>query len=175
MLRWKNRKKMSVGTAAMADAASTRFCWVVLAASKMPTFRVSRFGLYPYSTSSGHRKSFQTATSEKIETTPMIGREMGSTTERRVRSGDAPSMAAAARSSVGIESKNRLSRKMLNALATEGSQIASGDPIRFRCRIGRADEGTDWGASSTVDGIIKVASISAKMRLPSTGRSRDSE
>ena len=37
-----------MGTAAMADAASTRFCGVVLAASKMPTFSVSLFGLYPY-------------------------------------------------------------------------------------------------------------------------------
>ena len=31
---------MSVGTAAMAEAASIRFCEVVLAASKMPTFSV---------------------------------------------------------------------------------------------------------------------------------------
>src|SRR5712671_7698750 len=83
ILRWKTRKNTSVGTAAIAEAASTRFCGVVLAASKIPTFSVSRFGLYPYSTSSGQRKSFQTATSPKIETTPMIGREIGSTTERR--------------------------------------------------------------------------------------------
>src|SRR5258708_686202 len=122
----------------MADAASTRFCGVVLEASKMPTFKVSRLGLYPYWTSSGHRKSFHTATREKIDTTPRIGREIGSTTERRVRSGDAPSIAAAASRSDGIESKNRLSRKILKALATEGSQMASGQPIRFSCRSGRS-------------------------------------
>ena len=84
-------------------------------------------------------------------------------------------MAAASSSSSGIESKNRLSRKMLNALATDGSQIASGVPIRFRCRIGRSATVTYCGTTSTVAGIIRVASISAKMRLPSTGRSLDSE
>ena len=115
------------------------------------------------------------ATRAKIETTPMIGREIGSTTEHRVRSGDAPSMAAAASSSPGIESKNRLSRKMLKALATEGSQIASGVPIRFRCSSGRSGTVRYCGTSSTVAGIISVASISAKMTLPSTGRSLDSE
>jgi len=36
-----------------------------------------------------------------------------------------------------MESKNRLSRKMLNALATDGSQIASGEPTRFQCTNGR--------------------------------------
>jgi hypothetical protein len=143
---------------------------VVLEASKMPTLRVSRLGLYPYSTSSGHRKSFQTATSPKIETTPMIGREIGSTTERRVRSEDAPSIAAAARSSFGIESKKRLSRKMLKALATEGSQIASGEPIRSRCRIGRSATVTYCGTSRTVDGIINVASISANLNSSSAAR-----
>ena len=105
----------------------------------------------------------------------MIGREIGSTTERRVRSGDAPSIAAADSRSPGIESKNRLSRKILKALATEGSQIASGEPIRFRCRSGRSETVTYCGTTSTVAGIISVASISAKMTLPSTGRSRDSE
>jgi hypothetical protein len=34
---------------------------------------------------------------------------------------------------------------------------------------------TYCGTTSTVAGIISVASISAKMTLPSTGRSRDSE
>src|ERR1700755_3598514 len=153
MLRWKTRKNTSVGTAAIAEAASTRFCGVVLAASKMPTFRVSRFGVYPYSTSSGHRKSFHTATREKIETTPMIGREIGSTTERRVRSGDAPSTAPADTRTPGIESKNRLSRKMLKALATEGSQMASGEPIRVRCRSGRAAMVTHCGTASTLGGV----------------------
>src|SRR6185437_16227128 len=45
ILRWKTRKNTSVGTAAIAEAASTRFCGVVLEASKMPTLSVSRFGL----------------------------------------------------------------------------------------------------------------------------------
>ena len=44
MLRWKIRKKMSVGTAAIADAASTRFCGVVLGRLQMPTFSVSLAG-----------------------------------------------------------------------------------------------------------------------------------
>src|ERR1700691_6635907 len=141
----------------------------------MPTFSVSRLGLYPYSTSSGQRKSFQTATSAKIETTARIGREIGSTTERNVRSGEAPSIAAACSSSVGTESKNRLSRKILKALATEGSQMAAGEPIRFRCRIGRFATVMYCGTSRTVDGIISVASISAKMSLPPAGRRLDSE
>src|SRR6202035_4480408 len=95
-------------------------------------------GVYPYSTSSGQRKSFQTATRLKIETTAMIGRDMGSTIFHRTISRDAPSTEAASMYSVGIESKNRLSRKMLNALATDGSQMAAGEPIRFRCRRGRS-------------------------------------
>src|SRR5207244_2584001 len=68
-------------------------------------------------------------------------------------------IAAAASRSPGIESKNRLSRKMLKALATEGSQIASGEPIRFRCRSGRSDTVTYCGTSSTVAGIISVATV----------------
>src|SRR6202044_1836494 len=79
MLRWKIRKKIRVGTAAMAEAAMTRFTGVVWAAWVIPTLSVSRVGLYPPSTSSGHRKSFQTATTPKIDTTPRIGREIGST------------------------------------------------------------------------------------------------
>ena len=82
--------------------------------------------------SMGHRKSFQTPTTAKIDTTPRMGREMGSTIDHRVRIGLAPSIAAASRSSLGIESKNRLSRKMLKALVTEGSQIAHGVLSRFR-------------------------------------------
>src|SRR5580692_13114315 len=137
ILRWKIRKKMIVGTAAIADAASTMFSGAVWAASQMPTLSVSLGGLYPPSTSSGHRKSFHTATSAKIDTTARIGLEIGIMIDRRVRRGDAPSMAAASVSSAGIESKNRLSRKMLNPLATLGSQIAAGEPIRLMFTIGR--------------------------------------
>src|SRR5689334_19445621 len=43
----------------------------------------------------GQRKSFQTATRLKIETTAMIGREMGSTIFHRIISRDAPSTEAA--------------------------------------------------------------------------------
>ena len=59
----------------------------------MPTFSVFVFG--PGSASSGHRKSFQTAVTEKIDTTPMIGRDIGSTIDHSVRSGPAPSMTGA--------------------------------------------------------------------------------
>ena len=60
------------------------------------------------STSSGHRKSFHTLTAAKIEVAPMMGREIGSTTDHSVRNGPAPSSAAAAASrSGGTESKNR--------------------------------------------------------------------
>ena len=99
---------------------------------------------------------------------------MGSTIERRIRSGRAPSMDADSISSRGIESKNRLSRKMLKAFATDGSQMAAGVPIRFRCRIGRLATVRYCGTTRTVDGIIKVASISRKMALPRTGRSLES-
>src|ERR1022692_3671918 len=174
MLRWKIRKKTIVGSAAMADAAMIMFCGVVDTACQMPTLSVSRLGLYPPSTSSGQRKSFQTATTAKMETTPRIGRDMGSTTLRRVRSGDAPSIADASISSLGIESKNRLSRKILKALATDGSQMASGVPIRFRCRIGRLATVRYRGTTRTVDGIINVASIMRKMAFPRTGRSLES-
>ena len=64
---------------------------------------------------------------------------------------------------------------MLNALATDGSQIASGEPIRFKCRIGRSAIVTYCGTTSTVAGIISVASIRNSTTLPSTGRSLDSE
>ena len=37
------------------------------------------------STSSGHRKSFHTLTAAKIEMAPMMGREIGSTTDHSVR------------------------------------------------------------------------------------------
>jgi len=45
MLRWKMRKNRIVGTAAIAEAAMSRFCGVPIAACQMPTFRVSRVGL----------------------------------------------------------------------------------------------------------------------------------
>ena len=44
MLRWKIRKKMIVGTAAIADAASTMFSGAVWDAVQMPTFSVSLAG-----------------------------------------------------------------------------------------------------------------------------------
>src|SRR6516165_467980 len=100
----------------------------------MPTLTVFESG--PGSTSSGHRKSFQVAVIEKMETTPMIGRDIGSTIDQSVLSGPAPSTAAACNSSSGIESKNRLSRNTLNAVATAGSQIAQGVSSRFHPKIG---------------------------------------
>src|SRR6185312_16248690 len=101
----------------------------------MPTLtvRVSGDGM----TSFGQRKSFHTAVTAKIETTPRMGRDIGRMIDQRVRIGEAPSTRAAARMSSGIESKNRFSRKMLNALATVGSQIANGESSRLMLRIGR--------------------------------------
>ena len=64
---------------------------------------------------------------------------------------------------------------MLNALATDGSQIASGEPIRFQCSSGRLAIVTYCGTTSTVAGIISVASMRNSTTLPSTGRSLDSE
>src|SRR6266480_2850299 len=120
----------------------------------MPTFTVRFCG--DGSTSNGHRKSFQTAVMEKMETTPRIGRDIGRTMDSNVRSGPAPSIAAAAMRSCGIESKNRLSRNMLNALVTAGSQIAHGELSMCQCRIGRLITVTYCGMTSTVEGIIRV-------------------
>src|ERR1700689_5020306 len=89
MLRWKTRKNTIVGIAAIADAAMIRFCGVSWEACQMPTFRVSLVGVYPYSDSSGQRKSFHTATRLKIETTARIGREIGSTILSRILMGEA--------------------------------------------------------------------------------------
>src|SRR5438445_12769570 len=104
------------------------------------------------STSNGHRKSFHTAVTEKIETTPRIGRDIGRTMDSRVRSGPAPSIEAAAMRSSGIESKNRLSRKMLNALVTAGSQITHGESSMRQWKTGRSITVTYCGMTSTVDG-----------------------
>src|SRR5215470_5162590 len=102
----------------------------------MPTLTVCFVGLG--STSKGQRKSFQMLVIAKIDTTPMIGRDIGRMIDQRVRTGPAPSIAAAATRSSGIESKKRLSRKMLNALVTAGSQIANGESSRFQCTSGRS-------------------------------------
>src|ERR1700760_2726506 len=101
----------------------------------MPTLsvRVSGDGI----TSFGQRKSFHTAVTPKIDTTPRIGRDIGRMIDQRGRSGVAPATIAAAIRSSGIESKKRLSRKMLNALAISGSQIAHGESSRLTCTIGR--------------------------------------
>ncbi len=80
-------------------------------------------------------------------------------------------MAAAASSSVGIESKNLLSRKTLKALATDGSQIAHGVFSRLRCTNGRLLAVRYVGRMSTVVGIISVASIANSTTFPNTGRS----
>ena len=63
---------------------------------------------------------------------------------------------------------------MLNALATDGSQIASGLPIRFQCRMGSSAMVTYCGMTSTVLGIIRVASIKKRIAFPRKGRSFDS-
>src|SRR2546421_12429475 len=98
----------------------------------MPTFTV-RF-CADGSTSNGQRKSFHTAVTEKIETTPRIGRDIGRMMYSRVRSGPAPSIAAAAMKSSGIESKNRFNRKMLNPFVTAGTQVGQGEQIMVRAK-----------------------------------------
>src|SRR5262245_5465923 len=122
-------------------------------------------------TNSGQRKSLNVAVTEKIDTTPRIGRDTGNTIDHNVRIGPAPSIAAALSMSCGMESKNRFSRKMLNALVTAGSQIAHGVFSRFHWKIGRSMTVTYCGMTSTVAGIISVASIAPSTTLPSTGRS----
>ena len=76
------------------------------------------------STSNGQRKSFHDASTANTETTPRIGRDIGSTTETKSRNGPAPSMRAASKISRGRLSKKRVTRTTLNALAPAGSQIA---------------------------------------------------
>jgi hypothetical protein len=124
-------------------------------------------------TSSGQTKSRQTFTTVRMETTPRMGREIGITTDHRMRTGDAPSISAASSSSLGIESKKRLSRKMLKPLAAAGSQIAHGVLSRFQPKIGRSFTVRYAGSMMTMGGIISVASIRARTTLPSTGRSLD--
>src|SRR3954447_10619438 len=137
----------------------------------MPTLRVRVSG--DGITSLGQRKSFQTAVTPKIETTPRIGRDIGRMIDQSVRRGDAPSTRAAAIRSSGIESKKRLSRKMLNALAISGSQSAHGESSRLTCTIGRSIAVTYCGTTSTIAGIISVASMHARKTLPKIGRSLD--
>src|SRR2546421_12664980 len=96
-------------------------------------------------TSSGQSNAFHTAFTEKIETTPRIGRDIGRMMYRSVRNGPAPSIAAAAMKSCGIESKKRLSRNMLNAFVTAGSQIAHGESSMCPWKTGRAVPLTELG------------------------------
>src|SRR5262249_24332715 len=126
------------------------------------------------STSSGQTKSFQTVITDKIETTPMIGRDTGSTIEQRIRSGDAPSISAASSSSRGIESKKRFNRNTKNPLAAAGNQIAQGVFSRSACSTGRSFATRYVGSSNTIGGIINVASIAPSTSFPSTGRSFES-
>src|SRR3954469_5619637 len=116
-------------------------------------------------TSFGQRKSFQTAVTPKMDTTPRIGRDIGRMIDHSVRSGDAPSIMGAAIRCSGIESKKRLSRKMLNALAISGSQSAHGESSRLTCTIGRSIAVTYGGTTSTIAVIISVAIMHARKTL----------
>ena len=58
------------------------------------------------------------------DTTPMIGFDIGSTTDQNSRNGPAPSTRAASKISRGRLSKKRFTRMTLSALAPAGSQIA---------------------------------------------------
>ncbi len=73
--------------------------------------------------------------------------------------------------SLGMESKNRFSRKMLNAFVTAGSQMAQGVLSRFHPKIGMSMTVTYCGMTSTVAGIISVASMAPSTTLPNIGRS----
>ena len=58
------------------------------------------------------------------ETTPRIGRDIGSTIDQNMRNGPAPSVFAASNTSRGRLSKKRLTNRMLKAFAAAGSQTA---------------------------------------------------
>src|SRR3954452_21273697 len=120
----------------------------------MPTLNVLVSG--DGSTSFGQRKSFHTAVTAKMETTPRIGRDIGRMIDQSVRSGVAPSISAAAMRSSGTESKNRFNSKMLNAFATAGSQMANGESSRLTWMTGRSITVTYCGMISTIAGIISV-------------------
>ena len=76
------------------------------------------------STSSGQRKSFHDARIANTETTPRIGRDIGSTIDQKSRSAPAPSISAASKISRGRLSKKRFMSTTLKALAPAGSQTA---------------------------------------------------
>ena len=112
----------------------------------------------------------------KIETTPRIGRDIGRTIDHRIRSGDgAVDLRPPPAGRCGIESKNRLSRKMLNALATAGSQIAHGVLSRFKCEDRQVDRpsGTAGPAGPSAGSSGSPASGRGR-RCRSIGRSFDS-
>ncbi len=59
------------------------------------------------------------------DTTPRMGRDIGSTTDRKSRTGPAPSVRAASNTSRGRLSKKRFTSRMLNAFAAIGSHTAA--------------------------------------------------
>ncbi len=166
MCRWKTRNSATMGMLAITIAAistvSWMFCDSCTRATLMGCLSVSE------NTISGHRKSCHTATSAKIDTTPSTGRDMGSTIDHRVRSLPAPSISAASRTSLGSWSKNRLSRYRLKALATAGSQMASGSLSRPRSATVRY-----FGTTRAWAGTISVARMPPRIRVPKAGRSLD--
>ena len=78
--------------------------------------------LMSLSTRLGHRKSAHAALIARIDTTPRIGRDIGSTIDQNSRKVPAPSVRAASKISRGRLSKNRVTSSTLNALAPAGSQ-----------------------------------------------------
>src|SRR5438445_10989605 len=99
MFFWKMKKTRMVGRLAMTSEAIRTFWGIWADNDAIPTLIdiLSVSG----STSSGQTKSFHTVTTDRIDTTPMIGRETGSTIDHRMRNGDAPSISAASSSSFG--------------------------------------------------------------------------
>src|SRR5260370_22823629 len=120
--RWKIRKP-AIGTRQAMNIAARKtpssVCdWIVGRRTESGCL----FG--SVSTSSGQRKSFQDASTANTETTPRIGRDMGSTTETKSRNGPAPAIRAGSKISRGRVAKNRFTTTAFNAVAPAGSQVA---------------------------------------------------
>ena len=133
MLRWKTRKNTIVGTAAIADAAMHQV--LRRGAGGLRDADVERLPVRGVAVLDQQRP-------QEVLPDRDQGEDRDDADDRPGDRQHDPTTGCAAgtrrrwprrrRSSPGIESKNRLSRKMLNALATDGSQIASGEPIRFQ-------------------------------------------
>ena len=92
------------------------------------------------------------------DTTPRIGRDIGSTIDQNSRNGPAPSVRAASKISRGRLSKNRVTSRTLNAFAPAGSQTAQKVLISECPTSGGCSTVRYSGTSSTTAGTNSVAS-----------------